>query len=157
MRKRPWARGVLFSLSAVVGSLFVLAPSASASLGTTSDEGTVQTDGRVATILAAGDRIYLGGFFTHVDGVERNHLAAIDATTGELTNWNPNANGIVRTLAVSEDGSRVYAGGSFTSVGGTYRGRLAAIDAATGALDTTWRPGTVDSSVHAVAASGNGL
>jgi hypothetical protein len=119
------------------------------------DAGTVQTDGQVSAVVVAGGRVYLGGHFTHVNGVERNRLAAIDATTGQLTDWNPNANDSVRSLAVSADGARIYAGGAFTNVGGTYRGRLAALDAATGGLDPTWKPGTANSTVHAIAVSGS--
>jgi hypothetical protein len=97
----------------------------------TPDAGTVQTDGRVSAIVAMGDRVYLGGYFTHVNGVARNHLAAIDATTGQLTPWDPNANDAVLALAISSDGTRLYAGGIFTSVGGAVRNRLAAFSTAT--------------------------
>jgi hypothetical protein len=119
------------------------------------DEGTVQTDGRVSAVLVSGGRVYLGGSFTHVNGAERNRLAAVDAETGELTGWDPNASGSVRSLALSADGTRVYAGGTFTGIGGAYRGRLAAVDAATGALDPAFKPGTANSTVRAIAVSGN--
>ena len=128
---------------------------AATSVSGTPDGGTVQTDGRVSAVLVSGGRVYLGGSFTRVNGVERNRLAAVDAETGELTNWNPNANGSVRSLALSADGTRVYAGGTFTGVGGTYRGRLAAVDAATGALDAAFKPGTANSTVRTIAVSGN--
>jgi hypothetical protein len=119
------------------------------------DAASVQVDGRVSAVLVSGGRVYLGGSFTHVNGAERNHLAAIDAATGELTGWDPNANGSVRSLAASSDGTRIYAGGTFTGIGGVYRGRLAAIDAATGALDAAFKPGTANSTVRAIAVSGN--
>jgi Ca2+-binding RTX toxin-like protein len=106
--------------------------------------------------LVAGDRIYLGGYFTHVDGVERNHLAAINAATGELTNWDPNANGSVRTLALSDDGTRIYAGGTFSSVSGVTRRRLVSLDAATGAVDPSWKP-TANSAVRTLAVSGSSV
>jgi hypothetical protein len=64
------------------------------------DAGTVQTDGQVSAIVVSGNKIYLGGYFTHVDGVQRNRLAALDATTGQLTSWNPNANDNVRSLGL---------------------------------------------------------
>jgi hypothetical protein len=102
------------------------------------DAGTVQTDGRVTAIVANGGKVYLAGYFTHVDGVPRNHLAAVDATTGQLASWDPNANGAVQALAVSSDGTRLYAGGPFTSVNGASRPYLAALDPATGALSGGW-------------------
>ena len=117
------------------------------------DAGTVQTDGQVSAILAAGGKIYLGGSFTHVNGLPRNHLAAVDATTGQLTSWNPNANDAVCALAVSADGTRIYAGGPFTSVGGLSRARLAAINASDGAVDASWTP-KADVAVRAIAVRG---
>ena len=140
-------------LSAVVCLLLAFASAASAALSTTSDPA-VQTDGRVQAIVVTGDRIYLGGHFTHVDGVERNHLAAIDAATGELTNWDPNANGSVRTLALSDDGTRIYAGGAFTNVSGVYRPRLVALDPATGVVDPSWKP-RANSTVRTLAVAGS--
>jgi hypothetical protein len=103
-----------------------------------------------------GDRIYLGGAFTHVDGVARDHLAAIDAATGELTDWAPEANGQVMALAASPDGTRVYAGGDFTAVGGVARSRLVAIDAATGTVENGWIAGA-NSTVRTLAVSGDRL
>jgi len=59
--------------------------------------------------------VYAGGSFTLIGGQTRNNIAALDATTGAATAWNPDANYIVNTLAVS--GSTVYAGGEFISIG----------------------------------------
>jgi hypothetical protein len=67
----------------------------------------------------------------------RNYIAALDATTGAATAWNPNASYSVSALAVS--GSTVYAGGQFTSIGGQARNGIAALDATTGTA-TTWNP-----------------
>jgi trimeric autotransporter adhesin len=147
--------GLIFASIAAAITLLAVGGVALAAPSSVPDAGTAQTDGRVLAILRLGNRVYLGGDFTHVNGVARNRLAAIDATTGKLTNWNPNANGSVRTLAASPDSTRIYAGGTFTSVGGTYRGRLAALDAATGGLDPTWKPGTANSTVRSIAVSGN--
>jgi trimeric autotransporter adhesin len=141
---------------AVVATVLVAGGVALASPSNVPDAGTVQTDGQVSAIVVSGNKIYLGGYFTHVDGVQRNRLAALDATTGQLTSWNPNANDNVRSLAVSADGSRIYAGGAFSSVGGVNRTRLAAIDAATGAVDPLWRP-QANSTVSALAVSSKGI
>jgi hypothetical protein len=147
-------RGALLLVSTALALLLLVGGVALAAPSSVPDAGTVQTDGQVSAILVSGDKVYLGGYFAHIDGVERNHLAAIDATTGQLTNWNPNANDSVRSLAVSADGSRIYAGGEFTSVGGLNRTRLASINAATGAVDPSWKP-EANSMVRALAISGN--
>jgi trimeric autotransporter adhesin len=125
-----------------------------ASVSTRSDPGTVEADGRVSAVLRSGDRIYLAGNFLHVDGVWRPRLAAIDANTGQLTDWNPRANGPVNALAASEDGGRVFAGGEFTEAGGAPHNRLAAIDATTGAVDNAWDP-SADFTVNTLDVSGS--
>ncbi len=144
---------ILLSAALTLIGLLALTPPASAEPYRVPDGGTAQTDGRVSAILAVGDTVYLGGDFTQINGTTRNRLAAVDASTGVLKDWNPNANGSVRALAASPDGTTIYAGGSFTSVGGTSRGRLAGIDATTGAL-TSWNPATANSTVRAIAVSG---
>ena len=143
----------------VIGTAMLLAlggAALAATVGGTPDAGTVQTDGQVSAVAVSGGKVYLAGFFTHVNGVPRDRLAAVDASTGQLTGWNPGADGAVRALAASPDGSRIYAGGSFTSVGGAARNRLAAIDAATGTVDPYWTPRANDG-VRAIAVRGNGV
>ncbi|WP_315814628.1 hypothetical protein [Paraflavitalea speifideaquila] len=51
--------------------------------------------------------------------------AAVHATTGNLSSWNPNANAGVSTLVVNE--SSVYAGGGFTNIGNLPAISLAAV------------------------------
>src|SRR4051812_44610777 len=91
---------VFMVLAAAIGLaasllLVVLAPPAMAAPSSLPDDGTVNTDGPVYAILPLGNRIYIGGDFTHVNGQNRTRLAAIDATTGQLTDWAPAANGWV--------------------------------------------------------------
>jgi hypothetical protein len=137
-------------------------------IGEAADPGTMGANGRIWSIVAAGDTVYLGGAFTQVtdtDGktYQRNNLAAIDATTGRLLqSWNPNATNSsgtskVRAMALSSDGTRLFVGGTFSRVGGTARGRLAAVDPITGALVGGWNAGNVEGSVWALAASADRL
>ncbi|TAF73148.1 MAG: hypothetical protein EAZ53_13435 [Bacteroidetes bacterium] len=78
--------------------------------------------------------MYAGGNFTTVAGVERRSLAAIDAVSGSVTGWNPDANSIVFTLAIS--GSTVYAGGVFTNLFGGTGGWVGLAPAYIARLDT---------------------
>src|SRR6266700_4451919 len=119
-----------------------------------------QPDGRVSAIAISGTTIYLGGQFTHVTTVggssqPRAHLAAVDATTGDLLPWASSTNLPVDALAVSAAGT-VFAGGEFTTVNGQARTRLAAIDGVSGTLGS-WNP-AASNTVRALAASAvNGL
>src|SRR2546422_9574075 len=73
-----------------------------------------------------GARVYSGGGFTTVGGQPRRRLAAFEALSGSLTDWNPGADNYVWALAAA-DGS-VYAGGHFTAIAGEQHSFLAAID-----------------------------
>ena len=135
----------LVGLAVTVG---VLAGGAIAPGAVVSDaaDPTWQTDGAVRAIAVSGNRIYIGGDFTHVrapgapaGGAVRNHLAALDATTGALLPWNPNANGRVLALQMKPGGRTIYAGGTFTGIGGRPRLRIAAI-ATHGGTARRWNP-----------------
>jgi len=148
-------------LASVLFAVLVGGSLALAEVSDLPDEGTVGTNGRIFDILVSNENIYLAGSFTQLtdsDGttVARNRLAAIDADTGAITPWNPNANNTVRTLALSADGSRLFAGGNFSSVGGLSRNHVAAIDPTTGTTDKNWAAGT-NSAVWALIVSGSRL
>lgn len=78
------------------------------------------------TLSEDNSRVYFGGTFDHVRDQVRNNLAAVDAATGALTNWDPNATGAVSSLTAS--GSLVFAGGNFTNIGATPRTFIGALD-----------------------------
>ncbi len=104
------------------------------------------TNGAISTVLPVGDVVYLGGGFTELDGEVRNHAAAVDAATGSLLPWDPNADDhvhVLQDISPTGDGSLLYAGGSFHSIGGLLRHHLAAFDMTTGAA-LPWAPATDD-------------
>jgi hypothetical protein len=111
--------------------------------------GLPLTDGFV-TASPDGQTVYVGGLFTAVDGVKRNHVAAFSATTGALLPWNPNVGGKVSAIAAA--GSTVYIGGTFAKVGTTSVSDLVAVSAATAAVLPNWKP-TTDLPVDAMAVS----
>ena len=110
--------------------------------------------GRVYALALSGRRVYVGGHFSRIGGQRRNSLAALNATTGLATAWNPDAgDSNVKALAVS--GGTVYAGGDFNRIGRQKRYCLAALDATTG-LATAWNPNLnqdIDNAVNALAVS----
>jgi len=91
----------------------------------------------VYALAVAENTVYAGGDFLTIGGKPRNRIAALDATTGLATTWNPNANELVRAVVVS--GNTVFVGGDFTSVGTRSRYHLAALDkAGLGGAISTW-------------------
>jgi hypothetical protein len=130
------------------------------------DPWNPNADSIVTSITVSGSLVYVGGGFAHVGGQPRSKIAALDASSGLATAWDPNAGGglgggvptLVKALAVS--GGIVYVGGNFTTIGGQTRNRIAALDAATG-LATTWNPNAGNwpsfpgPSVEALAVSGS--
>ena len=97
-------------------------------------------NGEVRALAVDGSTVYVGGSFTSIGGQPRNCIAALDATTGNATAWDPNASGSsTYVLALAVSGSTVYAGGQFTTIGGQARSCIAALDATTGNA-TAWNP-----------------
>jgi trimeric autotransporter adhesin len=109
---------------------------------------TMNTNGDIRSIVKNGATVYVGGSFTSIGGQRRSCIAALDATSGNVLAWDPNAavdsaseirlrGGAVISLAVS--GTTVYAGGGFTSIGGQNRKNIAAVDVTTGNV-LAWDP-----------------
>ncbi|MEZ4650678.1 MAG: T9SS type A sorting domain-containing protein [Candidatus Eisenbacteria bacterium] len=133
-------RKYLAAVDKVTGELLNWNPSAAGTSSAT-----------VGSILVDGNTVYVGGSFTWVGGVPRNYLAAIDATTGAVTPWDPSPNRYATPFAVV--GSTVYVYGSFESIGGSPRNGVAALDTVTGTA-TAWDP-NVDGDVDAMASTGD--
>ena len=117
------------------------------------DSIAVQADGK---ILAGGN---FGGA-NSIGGQTRNGIARLDATTGLADSFNPNPNGVVRTIAVQADG-KILAGGDFTSIGGLIgfggvrRNRIARLET-DGRLEQTLNPNIVGNYVEATAVQPDG-
>jgi hypothetical protein len=94
--------------------------------------------------------VYAGGFFTSVNGEKRHGLALLDAASGAVAAWAPNADGPI--IAMAEHDGALYVSGLFGSIGGQLRNRLASLDPVTGNA-TAWNPDS-DNLVEAFAADG---
>jgi hypothetical protein len=101
-------------------------------------------NGEITALAVEGSTAYIGGNFTEVGGQPRNYLAAVDTTTGNVTDWNPNVTisayaGIGPVTALAISGSTVYVGGMFSEVSAQPRNNLAAVDKTTG-VPSSWNP-----------------
>jgi hypothetical protein len=113
--------------------------------------------GLVSALAVVGDQLYLGGSFDTIAGQPRANLAAVDATTGAVSPWDPRPSDVVWSLAAAN--AQVVAGGDFAGINSQYRDRLAAIDLNTGALlpfDPTFRSTTYGGWVDVKTAAPNG-
>jgi hypothetical protein len=137
----PATNGVVRTMEMIDSSRFFIGGSFSLVEGDTCIRGAIVTrsdTGVVAdwnpligdTVYAAArdtsGRLYVGGAFFGMGGVDRNNLCAISTNTGRVTSWDPNVNNTVSTMTF--DGDSLYFAGDFTAVGGNTRGRMAAID-----------------------------
>jgi len=114
----------------------------------------------IVTLAASGTTVYVGGGFNSIGGASRRNLAAVrnvPGTDGTVLPFDPDINGVVRTLAV--DGDTLYLGGQFSEVNAglaallAERNNLAAVDATNG-LARPWDPNT-HGQVHALALTGD--
>ena len=110
---------------------------------------------RVNALVLSGSTVYVAGIFDSLGGQPRNDLAAIDASSGTATSWNPHprSTGILGVRALAVAGSTVYASGYFSSTS-VIRHGLAAFDASSG-KGTSWDPVPLGGEVNAIAVSGS--
>lgn len=157
----PWAPGQNRSVLAMMehdGRLFV--GGGFSHVGPNSGNGAIldndgrlqgalqKVEGTVRAAIADGEGgWYIGGNFDRVGGEPRERLAHIRANGALDEDWNPGADGSVRTLALA--GDRLYVGGTFDQIADdNNQDYLAALDAETGALED-WDP-DVSHPVHAL-------
>ncbi|WP_419589897.1 hypothetical protein, partial [Thiolapillus sp.] len=96
-------------------------------------------------LSATGDKLYAGGDFKRIGGVNRTGIARMDsAGNGQLDAWDPAPVGIpgfiasVRTLALT--GNSLYVGGRFAAIGGQNRNNIARLSTVDATADSTWTP-----------------
>ena len=100
----------------------------------------------VYSIVLQGDgRILLGGWFTTINGTNRNGIARLNANGTLDTTFNPSGGATggypyVNSIALQTDG-KVLALGAFSTMNGANRNGIARLNA-NGTLDTTFNPGS---------------
>jgi PKD repeat protein len=113
-------------------------------------------NGQVKVIEASpdGKRIYIGGAFTSVNGLNKYRVAALDPVTGQvITSFTAGTNAGVSSIVATA--STVYIAGAFSSIGKSVRTRIAAVNASNG-VETAFAPVTNDGSVTSMVLSPDG-
>ena len=150
MKNAIWTRmGVLGSALAL--SVLGVAGTASAATGPVSStpaSGTPQlnatgTTEQVRQLVQCGGTMYAVGSFTSIKRFSttytRDNAFSFSASSPyTVTDWNPDVNGTVNSIAFSPDCSTAYLGGKFTSIGGTAVKNIAAVSTSTGAVISTF-------------------
>ncbi len=98
-------------------------------------------------------RIVVGGQFTLLDGVPRNHLGRLNGDGSLDAAFNPGANDNVYASVVLTNG-QVLVGGSFTNLAGQPRSHLGRLNP-DGTLDATFNPGA-DGDVYSLVLQSDG-
>ncbi|SFC68713.1 LamG-like jellyroll fold domain-containing protein [Streptomyces aidingensis] len=88
----------------------------------------VASSATVRSIAAHGDRVYLAGDFTSLNGQSRQYFGAVD-TAGTLLNWVADGDEIGKAVDVTPDGQNVVLGGNFFTINGVSTHALAVVDA----------------------------
>lgn len=108
------------------------------STGTLTAWAPTISDNEVQCIVLSSDGLtaYVGGNFTLSGENTRNCLASFLTSNGNLTAWDPDANGIVRSISITSNS--IFVGGDFTAISTIAKSGLARFDASTEVLDQTW-------------------
>lgn len=113
------------------------------SLDTTFNPGTGANNSIKAFALQPDGKILIGGLFTSYNGIERNHIARLNAD-GSLDNTFNIGTGVdignVLTIAVQND-DKVVIGGNFLRYNGVAINNIARLKA-NGTLDNSFKPAT---------------
>lgn len=141
------SRSNLARVDAVSGAVLSWAPAITAG-----DDG-------VRALEVTASTVFVGGGFDAVDGVTRQHFAAIDRASGILLPAAPDPGGGVYgvVLSLAAVGNTVYMGGIFERVAGVTRYNAAAVDVTTGLL-LSWAPVVdVEGAVRAIQPVSGGI
>lgn len=109
--------------------------------------------GYIYEVTLSGSSLFVAGYFTTINGVARNSVAAVSTSNGSVTSWNANlgTSSTVNTLAIS--GTTLYIGGYINQVNLTDRFGIAAVTVNTGSL-LSWDPHS-NGEIMNIAVNGN--
>lgn len=92
----------------------------------------------IRTISSVGSKLFLGGTFSSLDGVERKGISGLDLVNNKIIAWSPDMLG--NAFKIMFDNDTLYAGGQMAKVNGNNRKQLAAFDVSNNYALTSWDP-----------------
>lgn len=111
------------------------------------------TNGMVRDLASDGNRLYVAGDFTTVNGSSRSYLAAVSLADGSNSSWAVTVSHPVTKLAIG--GDRLYLGGYFSWVGGEVHNHVAAVSRSSANVVSSF-DANIDAGLSAIAASSSG-
>ena len=90
---------------------------ADGTLDETFNTGSGANGNVTAIALQSGGKIVIGGAFTSINGITRNHLARLNSDGSLDPNFNVNLNGSLESIVVQPDG-KILVAGSFNTING---------------------------------------
>jgi uncharacterized delta-60 repeat protein len=101
-------------------------------------------------------KILIGGYFTTIDGgaTATNHIARLNPNGSPDTDFNPDANSTVYSIALQPDG-KILVGGAFDMIGGVSRDYIARLNT-NGTVDGDFNYNVIDGWVYSIALQPDG-
>ena len=120
------------------------------------------TNSVVRSLSFTGSQLWVGGYFTLVDGtITANRIAYYDISTNSwsaVVDSTTNANGVNNAvLTVLASGTTIYLGGYFTNAGGVAASRVAKIDTSGGTIQYAALGNGLNNTVNTLALLGTTL
>jgi hypothetical protein len=113
---------------------------------------------QVLALALADGKLFVGGWFDHVDGEAHSNLGAVSASTGAVdSGFDVNPGSVVQALVASGGASpRVYAAGDWSSVNGVSgHNGIVSIDPSSDQLDPNFNATVPGATVYALALNGS--
>lgn len=147
-------RGAALAAVMLVGALVPAATATGADTGPVSETPvnwtpSIATSGRdgsvevIRQMVPCGGTVFAVGQFTDIKRYStistRRNAFSFSETNGVVTDWAPQVNGLVNSVALSSDCSTAYLGGKFTAVNGVTANNIVAVDTTSGAVKTTFK------------------
>jgi PKD repeat protein len=119
---------------------------------------SVRAIAQAGTTMIAGGNCHQARNASTSAVMTRDYIFGFDATTGQVNStFVPKLDGMVHTLAASDDGLTVYVGGEFKKVNGVTSSYVVKLRVADGSIVSTFKVPVIDGRVYSIRIANNRL